>query len=375
MIKHCFLMFLLAALVALPVLAQEQQPASPQPAQQSAPQPSAQQPAQQPSGQQAESGDQDVRYTPEEYAAYQKATEEPDPAKKEDAILDFVKNNPKSSLVEYALSSYLQVLQDYQKQGDNARLAGAGDKLLAIRPDDARVMYMTGVAYFQSGPQQYQKAVELLEKVYAKQAEPQIAYMLAIAYGNPPGLSNDDKLIYYGEIASAKFPPNESYQILTQLMHAYNTKGNWAKASDYAKKTLAAFDAGIQKPQGIEQPAWDEYVSREKAIAYASIGRQSYERGNMQATIQNYKQALATYQKLPGLNAEAYYHIGLARWKSNDPNQIEPAMTAFAKGTLEKGAPHVKPCRQALEQLYKSQHNGSLAGIDEFIDEAKTRSI
>ncbi len=369
LIKNCFLLFLL---VALPAAVRGQSQTSDQSQQQPA-QTQQQQPApaqQQPQGEQAQSQD-DVRYTAEEYAAYQKATEEPDPVKREDAILDFVKKNPKSSLVEYALTAYRQLLVEYQKSNNWQRMAIAGEKLLAIRPDDIQTVYLTGMGCFYT--QQYPKAAPYLEKVYASQPEPAIAFMLATIYGTPP--TNDDvKLLKFGEIACAKFEPKDCSQILPNLARIYLEKKEWAKAAETAKKTLQALEVN-QKPATVEQAVWDDYIARERAIAYSALGRQAFESGNMAATISNYKQALKTYRKNAGLNAEAYYHIGYALWKSQ-PDKIEDgAMVAFAKGANEKGAPHQKPNRNQLEFLYKQLHNGSLAGIEEFEEEALKKQI
>ncbi len=364
LIKNCFLVFLL---VALPAAVRGQSQTSDQGQQQ----PPAQS-QQQPQGEPAQSQD-DVRYTAEEYAAYQKATEEPDPVKREDAILDFVKNNPKSSLVEYALTAYKQLLVEYQKSNNYQRMAAAGEKLLAIRPDDVQTMYLVGTGCFYT--QQYPKAAQYLEKVYANQPEPAIAFMLATIFGTAP--TNDDaKALQYGEIACGKFEPKDCYQILPNLTRIYmqTEHKQWAKAAETAKKTLQAFEV-IQKPATVEQAVWDDYIARERAIAYSALGRQAFESGNMAATISNYKQALKTFKKNSGLNAEAYYHIGYALWKSQ-PDKIEDgAMVAFAKGANEKGAPHQKPNRTQFEFLYKQLHNGSLAGIEEFEEEALKKTL
>ena len=361
LIKNCFLLFLL---VALPAAVRGQSQTSDQSQQQPAPA------QQQPQGEQAQSQD-DVRYTAEEYAAYQKATEEPDPVKREDAILDFVKKNPKSSLVEYALTAYRQLLVEYQKSNNWQRMAIAGEKLLAIRPDDIQTVYLTGMGCFYT--QQYQKAAPYLEKVYEKQPEPAIAFMLATIYGTPP--TNDDaKALKYGEIACEKFEPKDCFQILPNLTRIYMDKKQWAKAAETSKKTLQAFEV-VQKPPTTDQAAWDEYISRERAIGYSALGRQAFESGNMKAVISNYKQVLKAYGKNAGLSAEAYYHIGYAMWKL-DPQAVEDgAMIAFAKGSQQKGAPHQEPCRKELERLYKVIHNGSTAGLDEFIEEAVKKPL
>ncbi|HXK59014.1 MAG TPA: hypothetical protein PLP42_03885 [Acidobacteriota bacterium] len=357
---------LLLLLVAVPAVAQGQDPA------QDSQQATSEQ--QQPQGQQSEgeqSQDQDVRYTAEEYAAYQKATEEPDPAKREDAIIAFVKANPNSSLVQYAVTSYLNLLLEYQKASEWQKLIAAGEKLLAIKPDDVQAMYLTGAACFYT--QQNQKAATYLEKVYEQQPEPQIAFMLASIYGSP-GTNDDDKLVKYGEIACSKFEPKDCYQILTGLMRVALVKKQWDKAAEYAKQTLQGFQS-VQKPAAVSQAEWDEYVARERAIAYSALGRQAFETQNMKAAISNYKQSLKTFKKNPNLNAEAYYHIGLAMWTLDPASVTEGAMVAFAKGAQEKGAPHQKPCQEQLEHLYKQLHNGSLAGLDEFVEEALTKQL
>jgi tetratricopeptide (TPR) repeat protein len=361
---------LLLALLIAPAFSQEQQPAPQQPTQQTpeqtpqqAPQQTSQQTSQQAGEQQSASGEQEVRYTAEEYAAYQKAVEQPDPAARADAIIAFVKANPQSSLVSYAISAYEQLMQDYQAKGETQKLAAAGEKLLSVRPGDLRVMYATGLAFFQT--EQFSKAAPLLEKVYEKQPEPDIAFRLAIANGTP-GLGNNDKLIKYGEIACAQYPPAETYRILTQMTRAYSEKRMWIKAGDTAKKSLQALTEAA-KPASVSQADWDDYVNREKAVAYSAIGRQAIEKGNLAAALENYKKSLSTYSKLPALQAEAYYQIGIIYWKSNSAHW---AMVAFAKGQAIKGVPQEKWCRQQLETMYSYDHNGSLAGLSDFIDQA-----
>mgnify|MGYP006966886730 CR=1 FL=1 len=54
----------------------------------------------------------------------------------------------------------------------------------------------------------------------------------------------------------------------------------------------------------------------------------------------------------------------MARW---DQRQMESAMDAFAKGSVQKDAPHAEHCRQYLGTRDRSTHNDSLAGIDEFV--------
>ena len=224
-------------------------------------------------------------------------------------------------------------------------------------------MYSTGAAFFKT--QQFAKAASYLEQVYEKQPEPAIAYMLAVAYGSPEA-KDDAKVAKYGEIACAKFEPKDCYVILTQMTRAASEKKQWAKAAEYAVKTLAAFDS-ITKPATASEAEWTDYVNREKAIAYATEGRYAFERENWQNVLDLYGKALKQYDKLPALNAEAYYYIGLTYWKLE---KLDPAMKAFARGSVQKDAPHAKPSLDQLTTLYKSQHNDSTAGMDEYIQEA-----
>lgn len=348
---------LLLVLLVFPVsalaLAQEQQ------AQQTQPQSTPAQPAAGQEQAEQEQAQPDIIYTPEEYAAYDKAVKEPDLATREDAIIAFIKANPKSSLVNYAVSSYLELMQQYMNEGNSQKLVEAGEKMLALRPDEMPIVYRTGVGYFQT--QQHQKAVGPLEKAYEREPDPKIAFMLAISFST---LQNDEKVLQYGEIACASFEPKDCYQIMTQLTRIALDKKQWAKGAGYAKKTLGALDL-VAKPAAISQEDWDDYLAREKGIAYAALGRNEFERDNMQGVLTHYQAALKTYRKLPALNAEAFYHIGLAHIKMRN---AEAAMKSFACGQAQKGAPHQKPCRDQLEYLYRYGHGDTLAGLDEYLE-------
>ena len=67
--------------------------------------------------------------------------------------------------------------------------------------------------------------------------------------------------------------------------------------------------------------------------------------------------------------AEGYFYTGVARWNRE---LIDAAMESFAKGSFLQGTPHAEPCRKELEKLYKATHNGSLAGFEEYLDNARS---
>jgi tetratricopeptide (TPR) repeat protein len=308
--------------------------------------------------------DQEINYTAEEYDAYHKAVNVADPVQREDSIIAFMKSNPESDLLQYALGSYVELMHEYQNKGDFERVAGSGEKLLELKPDDLNILSRLAFANFHL--QRHEKVVEYGEKVYAQQPEPGVAYILAMSYGS---LNNEQKQVQYGEKACASFEPKDCSQLLPALTRFYAKKPDWNRAAEYAKKTMTAMET-VERPEHIPQNEWDDYVNREKAIALAILGRQAFENGVWNQAITNYQRAVRTHSKIPALNAEAYYYIGLSAWREN---KIDPAMQAFARASVLRQTEHAKPSRDHLETLYRSTHNGSLAGLDEFIDSAVPR--
>ncbi|MFQ5738557.1 MAG: tetratricopeptide repeat protein [Acidobacteriota bacterium] len=296
-------------------------------------------------------------YNQDQYDAYNKAVNEPDLSVREKAILDFAEANPGLSLVKYAVANYVQLMQEYQKQGKPARVFGAGQKLLEIRPDNTNAQYMTAVSAFQV--QKFSDAAKYGEQVYPTNSTAGLAYVLALTYQK---LNNQSKFIHYGEKACAELEPKDCFQISSGLRGAFAAKEQWSRAAKYSRSTIDGLDA-IQKPSGSSEREWRDYVSREKGLSYAVLGRAAVEKENWSGAVSNYQTAIKMYRE-PKLRAEAYYYIGLGRWKQN---RLEPAMEAFAKGSLQRNAPHADPCRKYLETLYRSTHNGSTAGLDEFL--------
>ena len=137
----------------------------------------------------------------------------------------------------------------------------------------------------------------------------------------------------------------------------------WAQAAPYAEKAIEGLDAADRPAQSPEQE-WNNYLTKEKATAYTIVGRQAAEGKNWTTAIAHYGKVL-TLADDPALKGEAYFYTGMGRWEQQ---QLDPAMEAFALGSVQRGAPHAKNCRQYLETLYKSGHNDSLAGLEEFVE-------
>ena len=299
---------------------------------------------------------QEVPYSAEEYEQYQSAVNSRTAAR-EGKIVNFIKRNPTSVLVQHAVGSYVKLMASYENRGQVDKVLSAGEKLLSVQPNEINTLNMTAFAAFQK--KQFNKAVRYGEKVYAKKPSSRLAVVLAKSHGQ---LKHEAKYVQYGEKACAEIAPQDCYAILGELTRIFAGKTQWSKAADYARKTIAGFDAA-KKPDQVPQKDWDDYVKRQKATAHAVVGRYNAGRKRWGATVTNYTKALNLYSSRP-LAAEAYYYVGMGRWKQN---RIDAAMKAFAKGSVQRRAPHAKPCRELLETLYKSTHNNSLAGIEEFV--------
>ncbi len=303
---------------------------------------------------------QETPYTAEEYGIYQKAINESDPTKKEDAILAMIRTNPESVLVGYALRSYIELMLEFQKKGQAREVVQAGEKLLAVKPEEPNLLNMTAVSAYQLG--QFDKAVKYGEKVYALNTNAPWAFILATSYLQ---LKNEREFLNYGELVFNqldKLKIKDCYLILAELTRVYAGKQQWDKGSQTAEKAIQALDAA-QRPMQTSEKDWTDYVNRQRGIAYAVIGRRSAERKRWQSAISNYQKALDFYST-PNLRAEAYYYAGLGQWRQS---RLEEAMESFAKSSVIGRAPHAKPSRKHLETLYKSTHNDSLAGINEFV--------
>ena len=297
-----------------------------------------------------------AQYTMEEYAAYETAVNA-DPAERHDAIIGFLTANPKSTLVEYAVGSYLQLMQEYQNQGQSQQVVSAGEKLLGVMPEDLNAQYMAAIASYQI--QDFDKATSYGESVYAAKPDTGLAFVLANSYAQ---LGKQDKQIEYGDKACSELPAKDCFQLLSQIGKIFAGRKEWAKAAQYSEKAVEGLEAAEQ-PGQMSDSEWKNYLDTEKATAYTVIGRSAAERENWNTAITNYQKVL-NITKDSAAKAEAYYYTGMGRW---DQSQMDSAMDAFAKGSVQKDAPHADHCRQHLETLYKSTHNDSLAGLEEFI--------
>lgn len=297
---------------------------------------------------------QDVDYDEELYNSYKAAINEPDLLTREDKILEFLKANAKSTLAPYAEGAYAQLLDEYRKQSRTDRVLEAGEKMLAIQPDNLAALYYTSEAAF--AQENYAKAVLYGEKVYASNATTELAYLLALSFKQ---LGDKEKFLAYAGKVAEETPLKEympgHFQIVTGLRDSAVLDKKWEEASTYSKLVLEGFVAA-KIPDG-----WDDYVRNQSAVSYVVLGQAANVKENWPGVISNYEKVIPLTDRSVVLG-EAYFYIGLGNWRQN---RLNPAMEAFARGSVQGGA-HADACQRHLETLYKSFNNGSLAGLDEF---------
>lgn len=297
---------------------------------------------------------QDVSYTMEEYAAFQQAVEEG-----EGSMIQFIQENPESTLNQYVVGAYLQKMQEYQQQGDHAKVVQAGKEFLS-KVDGAQpgVQQLTTWSAFQIG--EFQTAAELGEKLY--ESNPDISGLEFILARSFQSLQEKQKFLTYAEKACAKLEPKDCLDMLPEMVAHYAGERQWNRASSYAQQMLKAVETAERSPQASEAE-WNQWTAEQRAVAFTVIGRDAFESKNWRATEQNFERVLSVSQDRTR-RAESFYYIGMSRWNLE---RIDPAMEAFAKGSVLSQTPHAEINRRHLERLYRSTHNDSLAGLDEFI--------
>jgi len=198
------------------------------------------------------------QYTAEEYRAYEQATSA-NRAIREDAIVEFVRTYPNSDLVEYAVGSYLQLMQTYQNAGQSRKVFLAGEKLLAVQPNELNTLYMTAIGAYQL--QKFDKATVYGEKVYSQKPNAGLAFVLATSYGQ---LGDDGEVLFYGEKACAELKPKDCYQIWSSMAKISAKMNLRERAARYAEEAIIGIHSA-EKPPQTPLKEWNDYINIEKA--------------------------------------------------------------------------------------------------------------
>ncbi len=293
-------------------------------------------------------------YTREEYNEYQKAVSDGT-----DAILEFVKIHPESTLNQYATGAYLKAMQEDLNQGKNEEVLAAGEKYMQeLEADRYEVLLFSTYAAYNS--KQYEKAAKYGEKTYIAKPDSDLAMILAESY-----LSLDDveSMVPWTDQACLEGNPGTCSAMFSYIAGYYATQKNWSKSSEYAKKVAGVLE-GKAKPAELTQGKINEMLSD----AYSFVGRSAAENKQWGAVKAGYDKSVKFAPQNNTRKAEALFWTGMALWNQE---QIQKAMEYFARGcgSQYKDTPYSELCLKELQTLYKSTHNGSLAGFEEYLED------
>jgi tetratricopeptide (TPR) repeat protein len=294
-------------------------------------------------------------YTEEQYKQYQEIQAEKSTAKKIDMIVKFLGESPKSGLRKYMIAEYQTAIVGLQQANEWSQVITDGNKFLKVVPNDDFTFKALAVAYSQT--KNTKGFASFGEKAYAANPSPQLAYAIADAYRQ---LGNHAKFREWGQKVLASDPDN--IDILYQMTVQYMSMQNTAQAVKYAKTLLSALPKA-KKPDTTDAQTWKNTTDAMYATAYGTIGAAAFEKRSYSVAIKNLDNAVKYVKR----NDSAYYHLGLSYWQLN---KMDAAMLNFAKAYILKGATS-NNAKQYLEQLWKSSHRNSLAGMERVIERAE----
>ena len=325
----------------------------------------------------------DYQYNKKDYPQYLEIKKEADVQKRGNLMLAFIKEHPVSRVLIYAVNDYMECMKPVLDGKDWAKAIAMLESLSALIPtektlqeagvpaeaqgesglDDfkrrhvqpAQVLIQRSIlaAYYQS--KNLPKAAEAAEKWYAIAPDKAQFFTLAAIYLE---MQNFDKYLEYGKKILAEYPMDQAYQTAIQMAQVYIQKQDVASATDLFSKVMDVY--GDKLPPNQTEAQWNPV----RAAAYGLIGTGVYGK-------KEYPKALELFEKVVTFdpkNDDAYYYIGMSKWRSND---AEGAIEPFAKCAVLNKA-RAKTAQQYLEQIYKARNKDSLDGLDKVLAKAKT---
>ena len=299
---------------------------------------------------------QEIDYTTEQYLTYNKCANLTDPEAKQKCVLDFIEAHPKLSLVGYAIAEYGQALQEQIQKGQHEQVVTAGEAMLKYRPNEIKLITQLCYSAYNSG--QYEKAAKYGELAYVSNPAGGFIQILTDAYQKT---GNKQKYSEWALKAIDQLEPGQSFQFVEEIRTSAARAENWRQAARYARKTLD-FLSKMERTPNASEAEWNSWVSKQRAISYLLLGRNAYEGKEWARAVVNYQNVIRNSRDR-NLRGEAHYYIGMSNWKES---RLQPAMAAFACGAAQRGSPHAGACDGYLIRLYKSTHNDSTAGLEEF---------
>ncbi len=289
------------------------------------------------------------------YAAVEEIkNRETDPLKRADALLEWVKANPKSRAIPNAAGWYAEVVVNVLKS-DAQKAISMIQAFQAVAPADRTMTPYLMTAHYQT--KNWAKAAEIGEKLYAEKPSLGLANDLMGIYSQ---MNNQDKYLVYAEKVMAEVPIDKSYQIALRVGQIYAQKNNLPKALQIFSQVMSVY--GDKVPQGVQESAWNTT----RAGIYTLMASDIYAKKDYPKAIELYER-VARFAPKGEEACQAWYYIGMARWQGKDQKgAIEPFARAYVLGKSMSAK-----AKEHLEQLYKAENNDSLDGLDSVISKAK----
>jgi tetratricopeptide (TPR) repeat protein len=281
---------------------------------------------------------------------------ESDPQRRADALLVWVKANPRATrAIAYTASIYGEVVASAAKS-DPQKAITMIQAFQAAAPADKTLVGMEFSANLQV--KNFARAAEIGEKIYAEKPSVDVASAL---YGVYSQANNPDKVLVYGEKLMAELPIDKSFGVALNLAGIYAQRKNAEKALALYSQLMTAF--GDKVPPGVQEANWNAV----RAGAFTMLAADSWAKKDQPKAVEYYEKV--THFAPKGEEAcQAWYYIGMAKWQAKDQKgAIEPFAKAFVLGKTQ--SPRAK---EYMEQLWKADHNGTLDGLDAVIAKAKS---
>jgi tetratricopeptide (TPR) repeat protein len=277
-----------------------------------------------------------------------------DPLKRADALLEWVKANPKSRAIPNAAGFYAEVVVSVMKT-DPQKAISMIQAFQAVAPAEKTMTPYLMSAYYQT--KNWPKAAEIGEKLYSEKPSLGLANDLMGIYSQ---MNNQDKYLFYAEKVMAEVPMEKSFPIALQVGQIYAQKKDVAKSLQIFSRVMAVY--GDKVPPGVQESAWNTT----RAGAYTMMASDSYAKKDYTKAIELYEK-VARFAPKGEEACQAWYYIGMARWQMKDQKgAIEPFAKSFVLGKSMSAK-----AKEYLEELYKAENNDSLDGLDSVISKAK----
>ena len=300
---------------------------------------------------------EETPYDDVEYNAYMAASQEPDLAKRGQALLDFIQKYPKSALMPNVNSDYPRLLRECSTAKKYELLQSLAEKWLKLHPND--VFTIGYIAEAANNLGNYDKCAECMEEIYAQQPQPTLAKDIFQVYQKTKNLAKQidwaDKLY--------KMPEYDAdFMLRFYFVSKYAEAKNNPKAAEYAQLTLKSADL-VKQPNAETQ----EQLRKVREVCYLVIGTNFME-------LDKFADAIPAFQKANKQDRSGETYRLIAQCQEN-LKQVDEAMISYAEAEIVAGEKQetevASKSKARMEKLYKAMHNDNTTGINKVYTKAK----